>query len=68
MYMTTLQNNADPLRGHHTSVDSSGAHQAATSSDDRTASSSLQTATCQSAADRIQAFSQAVAAPDGIIP
>ena len=39
--------------------------QAATGSDERTASSSQHAATCQPAADRDQAFSQAAALHDG---
>lgn len=57
--------NADPLRGHGALVGSSGEQQTATSSGDRTVSSSQHAATFQPTADRDQGFSQAAAAPDG---
>ncbi|KAL3142429.1 hypothetical protein ABBQ38_002760 [Trebouxia sp. C0009 RCD-2024] len=56
--------NADPLRGHGALVGSSGEQQTATSSGDRTVSSSQHAATFQPTADRDQGFSQAAAAPD----
>lgn len=65
--MTSMQNSADPQRGHKAPLDSSGTQQNITASDDR-ALPSPPLATGQSAADSTQAFSQAIAAPDGNAP